>query len=79
MAMSTTSKSPRKVALVAVEVGTDALPLYAHRFSPRKFTQSQLCLPAPGAILPHRLSRHHRNPDRRARPVRGHRSEKVPH
>ncbi len=27
---------------MAVKVGTDALPLYAHRFSPRKFTQSQL-------------------------------------
>jgi hypothetical protein len=40
--MSTTSKSPRKVALVAVEVGTEALAQYAHRFSPKKFTQPQL-------------------------------------
>ncbi len=40
--MSTTSKSPRKVALVALAVARDALPAYAHRFSPRKFTQHQL-------------------------------------
>ena len=40
--MSTTSKSPRKVALVAFEVGKEALPAYRHRFSPRKFTQPQL-------------------------------------
>ena len=40
--MSTTCKSPRKVAQVALEVGTDALRPYSHRFSPRKFTQPQL-------------------------------------
>ena len=40
--MSTTCKSPRKVAQVALEVGTDALKPYSHRFSPRKFTQPQL-------------------------------------
>ena len=40
--MSTTSKSPRKVALVALEVGKEALPTYCHRFSPKVFTQPQL-------------------------------------
>jgi len=40
--MSTTSKSPRKVALVALQVGKDALPAYCHRFSPKVFTQPQL-------------------------------------
>ena len=40
--MSTTSKSPRKVALVALAVGKDALPTYCHRFSPKVFTQPQL-------------------------------------
>jgi len=40
--MSTTCKSPRKVAQVALEVGTDALKPYSHRFSPKKFTQPQL-------------------------------------
>ena len=40
--MSTTSKSPRKVALVALAVAKNALPAYAHRFSPKKFTQHQL-------------------------------------
>ncbi|MBM4030029.1 MAG: transposase [Planctomycetes bacterium] len=40
--MSTTSKSPRKVALVALDVGTAALPLYSHLCSPKKFTQPQL-------------------------------------
>ena len=40
--MSTTSKSPRKVALVALKVAKRALPAYAHRFSPKKFTQHQL-------------------------------------
>jgi hypothetical protein len=40
--MSTTSKSPRKVALVALEVGKEALPDYSHRFSPKVFTQAQL-------------------------------------
>jgi len=40
--MSTTSKSPRKVALVALAVGKDALALYSHLCSPKKFTQPQL-------------------------------------
>ena len=40
--MSQTSKSPRKVALVALDVGNEALPQYSHRFSPKKFTQAQL-------------------------------------
>jgi len=40
--MSTTSKSPRKVARVALAVGQEALPAYAHRFSPKVFTQAQL-------------------------------------
>lgn len=41
-AMAITSKSPRKVLLVAHEVARRALPTYAHRFAPRKFTQHQL-------------------------------------
>ena len=40
--MSRTSKSPRKVALVALDVGKEALPDYSHRFSPKVFTQAQL-------------------------------------
>jgi hypothetical protein len=40
--MSTTSKSPRKVALVALQIGKRALPAYCHRFSPKVFTQGQL-------------------------------------
>ena len=40
--MSTTSKSPRKVALVALAIGTEALRAYCHRFSPKVFTQPQL-------------------------------------
>ena len=40
--MGTTSKSPRRVLLVAYAVAKDALPAYAHRFSPKKFTQHQL-------------------------------------
>ena len=40
--MSTTSKSPRKVLQVAYVVGQKSLPAYAHRFSPKKFTQHQL-------------------------------------
>jgi len=40
--MSTTCKSPRKVAQVALEVGKGALKPYSHRFSPKKFTQPQL-------------------------------------
>ncbi len=40
--MSTTSKSPRTVALVALAVGKDALAPYSHLCSPKKFTQAQL-------------------------------------
>jgi hypothetical protein len=40
--MSYTSKSPIDVARVALRVAAEALPRYAHRFSPRKFTQPQL-------------------------------------
>lgn len=40
--MSTASKSPRKVAAVAYEVGRRTLPAYASRFSRRDFTQPQL-------------------------------------
>ncbi len=40
--MSTTSKSPRKVALVALAVAEQSLRLYSHRFSPKTFTQPQL-------------------------------------
>ncbi len=37
-----TSKSPRKVLQVAYATGWEVLAPYAHRFSPRKFTQPQL-------------------------------------
>jgi len=40
--MSTTSKSPRKVLQAAHAVAIESLPAYAHRFSPKKFTQHQL-------------------------------------
>ena len=40
--MSTTCKSPRRALRVAYAVAKDALPAYAHRFSPKKFTQHQL-------------------------------------
>ncbi len=40
--MARTSKSPRKVLLMAYEVGRGTLRPYAHRFSPKKFTQPQL-------------------------------------
>jgi hypothetical protein len=40
--MRYTSKSPVDVARVALRVATTALPRYAHRFSPKKFTQPQL-------------------------------------
>jgi hypothetical protein len=39
--MYKTTKSPRKVLLVAYAVAQDALPAYSHKFSPRKFTQHQ--------------------------------------
>ena len=41
--MSTTSKSPRKVMAVAYATAQRALPAYSHHFSPKKFTQHQLC------------------------------------
>ena len=40
--MSKLSKSPLRVARAAWAVATQALPRYAHRFSPQKFTQPQL-------------------------------------
>jgi len=40
--MSNLSKSPLRVAREALAVATQALPAYAHRFSPKKFTQPQL-------------------------------------
>ena len=40
--MSLTSKSPRKVILVALAVGKQSFPDYSHPCSPRVFTQPQL-------------------------------------
>ena len=40
--MSTLTKSPKRVAEKALAVGLQVLPLYAHRFSPRRYTQPQL-------------------------------------
>ena len=40
--MSTTTKSPRKVALAALRVGRRMLADYSHRYSPRTYTQPQL-------------------------------------
>lgn len=40
--MAITSKSPLKVLLVAHEAARRALPPFAHRFAPKKFTQWQL-------------------------------------
>jgi Transposase DDE domain len=40
--VSTTSKSPLNVAEQALAVGTNAFPLYAHRYSPKLYTQPQL-------------------------------------
>ena len=37
-----TSKSPRKVAMVALAAGMEAFSDYSHKFSPHKFTQPQL-------------------------------------
>ena len=37
-----TSKSPRKVLQVAYALGREVFAPYAHRFSPKKFTQAQL-------------------------------------
>jgi hypothetical protein len=40
--MSKTSKSPRKVALTAYGIAQQSICDFSHRFSPKKFTQSQL-------------------------------------
>jgi len=40
--MSTTSKSPRKVAIQALRIGERILAPYSNRFSPKTFTQPQL-------------------------------------
>jgi hypothetical protein len=40
--MGTTSKSPKRVLLVACGVARRCLPAYSHRCSPKKFTQHQL-------------------------------------
>src|SRR5690349_15001901 len=40
--MSRTSKSPLAIARAARAAGADALPAYAHRFSPKTYTQPQL-------------------------------------
>src|SRR3984957_21137268 len=37
-----TSKSPRKVAMVALAAGKEAFSDYSHVYSPHKFTQPQL-------------------------------------
>ena len=40
--MSTTSKSPKAVALAAYAVAQGTLPAHSHKFSPKRFTQPQL-------------------------------------
>ena len=40
--MSKTTKSPRKVLLVAYATAKRSIPTYSHRYSPKKFTQHQL-------------------------------------
>jgi Transposase DDE domain len=40
--MAATSKSPRKILLVGYFIGQLALPEYAHKFSPKTYTQPQL-------------------------------------
>jgi Transposase DDE domain len=40
--VSTLSKSPVRVAIQALVVGDKRLPLYAHKFSPKRYTQPQL-------------------------------------
>src|SRR6266850_1978410 len=40
--MAATSKSPKKVLLVGYLIGKLALPDYAHKFSPKTYTQPQL-------------------------------------
>ncbi len=42
LGMSMTSKSPRRVLLVAYETGMEALATYSHPCSPQTFTQPQL-------------------------------------
>jgi hypothetical protein len=37
-----TSKSPRKVAMVALAAGKEAFSDFSHLYSPKKFTQPQL-------------------------------------
>ncbi len=40
--MSISSKSPRKVALVALAVAKESLPRYAHKYAPKTYTLHQL-------------------------------------
>jgi hypothetical protein len=40
--MGRTSKSPKRILQVAHAIGQQRLPVYSHRFSPKKFTQPQL-------------------------------------
>jgi len=40
--MSKITKSPRKVAVAAYKIAKSTLSQYAHRYSPKKFTQPQL-------------------------------------
>jgi hypothetical protein len=40
--MAKTSKSPKRVLMVAHAIGQQRLPTYSHRFSPQKFTLPQL-------------------------------------
>ena len=40
--MSTTTKSPKKLLVVAYDVAKKTLPRYSHQFSPHKFTLAQL-------------------------------------
>ena len=40
--MSKITKSPKKVARAAYKIAKSTLPKYAHRYSPKKFTQPQL-------------------------------------
>ena len=40
--MSTTSKSPKKVAAAAYHIACETLPEHSHRYSPKKYTQPQL-------------------------------------
>ena len=40
--MSTTTKSPKKLAAAAYRIARDTLPEHSHRYSPQKYTQPQL-------------------------------------